>query len=53
MLQVLDAGYESLKETLKQFNETNWQEIQTMYTENLEFAKEASAAGFPAEYYIS
>ncbi len=53
MLQVLDAGYEPLKEALNQFNETNWQEIQTTYTENLEFAKEASAAGFPAEYYIS
>lgn len=52
MVQVLDAGYEALKEALNQFNETNWQEIQTIYTENLEWAKEASAAGSAAEYFI-
>lgn len=52
MIQVLDAGYEPLKEALKQFNETNWQEIQTTYTENLEWAREALAAGSATEYFI-
>ena len=39
-LIILDDGYEDLKETIEVYNEKIWQEVYTMYTEHLEYAKE-------------
>lgn len=49
---ILDDGYEALKETLKQYNEEQWQEVYTMYMEHREWAKE-EAPDDDQEYYIS
>lgn len=51
-IHILDDGYEKLKSALDEYNETNWQEVYTMYLEHREYAKEDI---FPdgTELYIS
>lgn len=51
-IHILDDGYENLKNALNEYNETNWQEVYTVYLEHREYAKEDI---FPdsAEFYIS
>ena len=51
-IYILDDGYEKLKSALDEYNETNWQEVYTMYLEHREYAKEDI---FPdgTELYIS
>lgn len=51
-VNILDDGYEALKEALKQYNKEQWQEVYTMYTEHREWAKE-EAPDDDQEYYIS
>ncbi len=39
-IMILNDGYEELKEAVEEYNEYNWQEVYSIYTEHLEYVKE-------------
>lgn len=39
-IQIQSDGNEQLEKTIEDYNEKNWQEVYSIYTENLEYAKE-------------
>lgn len=51
-VNVLDEGYGELKSALGEYNETNRQEVKTVYTENLEWIMDENQMNGAGDYFI-